>query len=213
MSSAITAEDGLRERKRAALRAGIERIAVDLTIEHGYDHLTVDMICDAGMISQRTFFNYFGSKEGVILGSTPPMPSEEQIAAFAHASGADVLGDFVALITSSVVDHEPDAELFRLRRAIILQTPELSSKETARMGELEEQFVRIVLTRFEAQGRDAAEPGLEDEARMVVALTIGVMHLVMRKWFSEDSASSTRELLQQSAALIQRVTGNDTAHS
>ncbi len=203
-------DDGLRERKRAALHATIERAAIDLALEHGYDHLTVDMICEASMISPRTFFNYFGSKEAVILGARPPMPSEDEIEAFAHKTGSDVLGDFVTMITASIADRQPDPELFRSRRALIMRTPELFIKETARMGEFDDEFVRIILTRLETGGRTlASEPDLADEARMIAALTGGVMHYTMRKWFDGDTSIGTRELLQGSIALIRRITGGE----
>jgi AcrR family transcriptional regulator len=205
--------DGLRSRKRAALRASIERSAIDLALEHGYDGVTVDMICQANMISQRTFFNYFGSKEGVVLGATPPMPSDGEVDAFVHQAGSNVLGDFVAMITNVLVDHEPEPALFRARRALIMRTPELLTKETARIGELEDRFVRVILARFEAEGRTTAdESDLEDEARMVVALTTGVLRYALRKWSStEDSppSVSTRELLQGSIAMIRRITGSE----
>jgi AcrR family transcriptional regulator len=207
------ASDGLRSRKRAALQSSIERSAIDLALEHGYDQVTVDMICQANMISQRTFFNYFGSKEGVILGATPPMPGDDDVDVFVHRAGSNVLGDFVAMITNVLVDHEPEPALFHARRALIMRTPELLTKETARMGELEDHFVRVILARFEAEGRTAAgEPDIEDEARMVVALTSGVLHYALRKWSRTDDAGETggtRELLEASIALIRRITGSE----
>jgi len=209
MTETAPAEEGLRERKRAATQATIEQAAISLALEHGYDHVTVDMICEASMVSQRTFFNYFGSKEGVILGATPPMPSEAEIDRFARKTGSNVLGDFLTLITSSVLDREPDADLFKARRTLIMRTPELLSKETARMAEFEDQFVAIILTRYQIQGRSlATDPEVEDEARMVVALTTGVMHYVMRKWFSSHPTTSTRDLLRDSIEVLHRITDN-----
>lgn len=204
--------DGLRERKRAATEETIERAAISLALEHGYEHVTVDMICEASMVSQRTFFNYFGSKEGVILGGTPPMPTDEEIDAFARATGSNLLADFVTLITSSLLKREPDADLFSARRMLIARTPELVTREAARLGGLEDQFVAIILARYEVQGRSlAGHPELEDEARMVVALTTGVLHYVRRRWVSSPPGSSTRDLLRSSIELAHRIT-NDQSH-
>ena len=203
--------EGLRERKRAAAQAAIERAAVSLALEHGYDHVTVDMICEASMVSQRTFYNYFGSKEGVILGAVPPMPTDAEVDEFARKTGSNVLGDFLTLITTSMLDSEPDAELLKARRTLIMRTPDLLSKEMARMGEFEDLFVAIILTRFAVQGRSkATEPNLEDEARMVVSMTTGVMHYVMRQWFKARPAITTRDLLHNSIELIHRITDNRT---
>ena len=204
--------DGLRERKRAATQETIERAAISLALEHGYEHVTVDMICEASMVSQRTFFNYFGSKEGVILGGAPPMPTEDEIDAFARATGSNLLADFVTLITSSLLKREPDADLFNARRMLITRTPELVTKEAARLGGLEDQFVAIILTRYEVQGRAlAGHPELEDEARMVVALTTGVLQYVRRRWASSPPGASTRDLLRSSIELVHRIT-NDQTH-
>ena len=203
--------DGLRERKRAATQETIERAAISLALEHGYEHVTVDMICEASMVSQRTFFNYFGSKEGVILGGTPPMPTDEEIDAFTRATGSNLLADFVTLITSALLKREPDADLFNARRMLIMRTPELMTKETARLGGFEDQFVAIILARYEIQGRSlASHPELEDEARMVVALTTGVLHYVRRRWVSSQPGASTRDLLRNSIELIHRITNDQS---
>lgn len=207
-------EHGLRERKRAALHATIERAAIDLVLEHGYDTVTVDMICEASMVSQRTFFNYFGSKEGVILGATPPLPSDEEIDTFAHQKGSNILGDFVAMVTASLVEKQPDPALFRARHLIMHRVPELFSKQLARMGDVQDQFVRIVLSRFDAQGRSvASEPDLEDEARMVVALATGVMRYTMGKWVGSDFTGNTRDLIDTSIGLVRRITGTNPPRS
>lgn len=205
-------DEGLRARKRAATHENIERTAIALALEHGYEHVTVEMICEASMVSPRTFFNYFGSKEGVALGSSPAMPPEEDIQRFVTAQGTDVLGDLVELITAALVGHTPDPELLRSRRMLIQRTPELVTGELARMGQAEDALMRIIMRRFQAQGRSVeATPDLEDEARMVIALTTGVMHSAMRKWFSSDFAGTPEELLRGSIDLIRRITSNAQA--
>lgn len=207
MSETAGADDGLRARKRAATQAAIEKVAISLALENGYEKVTVDAICETAMVSQRTFFNYFGSKEGVILGTTPPMPTDAEIELFVHKAGSNVLSDLVEMITRALVDQEPDGELLRSRRSLIQSTPELAKKEIARIGDVEDQFVRMVLARFHAQGRDeTTTPDLADEARIVVSLAAGVMRYAMRKWFSSGFAASPRELLRDSIDLIRRVT-------
>ncbi len=201
--------EGLRARKRAATEAAIESAAISLALEHGYENVTVEMICEASMVSQRTFFNYFGSKEGVILGATPPTPTEEQIQRFVEGEGGNVLGDLVGLITAVMVDHEPDMKLLQSRRTLIQQTPELMSKERARIGEAEGRLAGFVVARFHAQGRNETRtPDLEDEARMVVSLAAGAMHYAMQKWVGSNFTSTRRELMQNTSELIRRITSD-----
>ena len=214
MSSDTGATDGLRARKRAATQAALEHAAIALALKHGYENVTVDAICEAAMVSPRTFFNYFGTKEAVFLGASPPMPTEEAIHAFVHASGNDVLGDLVEMATSVLVDPEPDLALLRSRRRLIERTPELLASEITRIAEMEKILMRLVQDRFRAQGRgDTVTPDLADEAHMVVALWTNVMRYSMQKWFSGDFTGSARQLLDHSIELIGRITRPDRPSS
>lgn len=58
---------GLRERKKAKTRAEIQRQALRLIGERGYEATTVAQIAEAAEVSESTFFRYFPTKEDVVL--------------------------------------------------------------------------------------------------------------------------------------------------
>jgi AcrR family transcriptional regulator len=56
----------LREKQKHHTRTEIVRIAFELFATHGYEGVSVEMICDAVGISRATFFNYFPQKELIL---------------------------------------------------------------------------------------------------------------------------------------------------
>jgi AcrR family transcriptional regulator len=58
---------GLRERKKARTRASIQRHALRLFREQGYDATTVDQIAEAAEVAPSTVFRYFPTKEDLVL--------------------------------------------------------------------------------------------------------------------------------------------------
>src|SRR5438270_3777638 len=68
MPNAITPiARGLRERKKLKTKEAIQREALRLFQEQGYDETTVEQIAEAVEISPSTFFNYFPTKENVVF--------------------------------------------------------------------------------------------------------------------------------------------------
>src|SRR5204863_7464233 len=58
---------GLRRRKRIRTKQMVQKEALRLFVDKGYDQTTVDDIAHAAAMSPRTFFRYFPSKEDVVL--------------------------------------------------------------------------------------------------------------------------------------------------
>jgi AcrR family transcriptional regulator len=193
---------GLRARKRAATRATIEQTAIRLVREHGYENVTVEMVCDESMVSQRTFFNYFGSKEGVILG---PPPSLEDLDGdrFVTERSDDIVHDLVRIMASVLLDESIDAELLRERFLVITTTPELLGRQMEWMSSQEAELVNLVLRRFSVEGRTGDD--LADEAAMVVALAFTILRYTLQKLFAESSPMPAEDTLAHASALIRRI--------
>lgn len=58
---------GWHDRKKAKTRAAIQREALRLFKEQGYNETTIDQIAEAAEISRITFFRYFATKADVVL--------------------------------------------------------------------------------------------------------------------------------------------------
>jgi AcrR family transcriptional regulator len=95
---------GLRERKKEQTRLTIEDAAFRLFAEHGFAATTVADIAEAAVISPRTFFAYFPSKEDVV---------------FAH------FDDLVASLGARLDERGPKETTFDALRAWIGELMEL----------------------------------------------------------------------------------------
>jgi AcrR family transcriptional regulator len=56
-----------RERKHVVLRARIIATAIELFSRHGLDHITVEKIADVADIGKGTIYNYFRTKEDIVV--------------------------------------------------------------------------------------------------------------------------------------------------
>lgn len=59
-------KEGLAQKKKEKNMQLIMHDALHYFEKNGYDNTTVEQLCEAAMISQSTFFNYFGNKEKVV---------------------------------------------------------------------------------------------------------------------------------------------------
>lgn len=62
---------GLRERKKRATWQAIRDAALRLINDRGYDAVSLDEIAEAAGVSRTTLFNYFASKEAIVLDPAP----------------------------------------------------------------------------------------------------------------------------------------------
>lgn len=119
--------ESLRDRKARLTRESIHRAAVSLSYERGLDAATVAQIADEAGISQRTFFNYFASKEDAIIGTATSGPDEqlvrEALASADFSSG--VLEETADLIRDILSRSLGDEETERKRRVLFMRNPAL----------------------------------------------------------------------------------------
>ncbi|QGN33301.1 TetR family transcriptional regulator [Microlunatus sp. Gsoil 973] len=60
---------GLRALKKQLTRTSISNAALELTLENGFDQLTIDDIARRAVVSPRTFSNYFSCKEEAVVSA------------------------------------------------------------------------------------------------------------------------------------------------
>lgn len=116
----------LRERKRRETRTAIERAAIVLVDEQGYDNVTVAMISERAVVSQGTFFNYFPTKDAAIVGLVPVKLDAAAIhAAYDELAPATPYHATLALFLKVVRELDWTSEVAAMRARLVVQTPKL----------------------------------------------------------------------------------------
>ncbi|GAA2221351.1 hypothetical protein GCM10010413_11470 [Promicromonospora sukumoe] len=138
------AEQGLRERKKAARRAALIDAAQNLVAEHGLDAVTVEMISAEANVSPRTFFNYFESKDDAVLGAEDTGLPEDVIRTFVEGGPTGRLLSDLQVVVAALLAPAGEAH-DRVMRAMDLmqQEPALlrrhvvwMDRHKSRLGEL-----------------------------------------------------------------------------
>jgi AcrR family transcriptional regulator len=160
--------DGLRERKKQQTRLALVDAALDLFLEHGYDHTTVDQIAATADVSPRTFFRYFGSKEDILLHH---MEEGERVMSDALAARPAQEPPFVAMaqtyraLLSFIQAATPDEnDRFLKTQRVLDVNPALMLTNFTRVTAMEDRLA------VEIGRRMGVDPTVDQRPHMVVAL-------------------------------------------
>src|SRR6478609_5737733 len=129
--------EGLRERKKRMLRRQLSDTATEMFVERGFDAVRVSEIAAACGVSEKTVFNYFPTKETLVLDL-----GESTLASLRSAlAGSDVppvdavlsvLADELTALTSWLAaqdDPVEAAEQFRRFGSLLRSTPSLRAHQ------------------------------------------------------------------------------------
>lgn len=151
-------ECGLRERKKRETRLAIHRAALDLVEESGFDEVTTDQIATRAGVSPRTFFNYFPTKEGAVLGTTPADLEETQEQLNARPPDEPILHSIRAIVLSRLSPASYDQELRAQRRRVLLGEPALGPALVGNTIHTENVLTEVVAERLGLDPRESVRP-------------------------------------------------------
>jgi AcrR family transcriptional regulator len=164
-------EIGLRERKKLKTRAAIQREAMRLFLERGFEATTVEDIAEAVEISPSTFFNYFPSKEEVVFqDDLDPLI----LAAFdAQPTTMNPIARLRAAMRSVFAQIQPEQEeLIQQRVQLMASTPELRAAMLGQFAELADQIADLLAS---GVGKRRDDFALHNIAGALLGVLMGAM--------------------------------------
>jgi AcrR family transcriptional regulator len=170
-SSDDRSKTGLRERKKAKTRAEIQRQALRLFRERGYEATTVGRIAEAAEVSESTFFRYFPTKEDVVLWDEfDPLIFEAFQAQPPELGAIGALRNAIRDVMARASAAE-GAEL-RERLELLLSVPPLRATLVDRIGGPMRLLAEAVAKRA---GRRPDEPAVRAVAGAVMGVGLSAM--------------------------------------
>ncbi|WP_255282060.1 TetR/AcrR family transcriptional regulator [Actinomadura madurae] len=184
-------KQGLRELKKARTRAAIQREALRLFRERGYEATTVEQVAQAAEVAHTTVFRYFPTKEDLVISdeadplifaSLRAQPPELTPVQALRAAMLDVLGGFTP----------EDLAAGRDRAVLILSVPALRGAAFANFVDTMRTVTAILAER---EGR---APG---DIRTLIGAAFGIMLDVMLRW-EEDPSLDLLAALDEALATL-----------
>ncbi|GAC1646434.1 MAG: TetR family transcriptional regulator [Candidatus Dormibacteraceae bacterium] len=184
---------GLRERKKQKTREAIQREAMRLIAKQGYDQTTIEQIAAAVEISPSTFFNYFPSKEDVVLYDAydPVLAS-----LFSERPAGEPLSvSFRRVLEEMGGLFERDREIILARGRLWFEVPALR----ARLWEEVEKAQVLMCTLVAERSGRAAD---DFETRVAVMVMVAAAMEAMREWLRRDGKGSFVTLINQALETV-----------
>lgn len=182
-----------RRRDAREKAAAIERAAADLVLEHGYEAVTVDMICEVSGVSQRTFFNHFKTKDAALLGGALPTIDERAAREFIVSKGP-LLAEAARLIRVDPGDIAANPLQLARRIRAIGSSPHLMARQMERIQEKEAEVREIVLLRLRTQFPEENEADLAVQSAMITQLLAGLMRFIGQRWADQAESGGLPEI-------------------
>jgi len=196
MSASVIAYDRGMGRWEPNARGRLERAALELYLERGYEQTTVTEIASRAGLTQRTFFRHFADKcEVLFAGSKRLQELIVSTLSSAPDSAAPIDAVCAALQAAGVAIQE-GGDQARQRQAVIDANPDLQERELIKLARIA-AAIAVAL-----RERGVADPA----ASLTAEAGIAVFKIAFGRWISQDGGADLPELIKASFEELKTVT-------
>nr|BBH85506.1 TetR family transcriptional regulator [Thermosporothrix sp. COM3] len=190
-------ELNLRERKKMMARIAIEEAALRLFLEKGYENTSIEDIANAVVLSPRTFFRYFASKEDVVFASWRDFHDTARSAFEQQPAGITLYDALEDIFTQLGELHQRRRDHFYLLSRVILTTPELQPGYLYRMVSIE-PLLREFISKHWGEQYDPLQ------IRFIAATTLTAFRVALQCWLEEETHTDLPAIIQAYMAQLKK---------
>ena len=182
---------GAMARWEGNARGRLERAALDLFTEQGYDRTTVAQIAKRANLTERSFYRWFTDKREVLFGGSEDLQERFVAAIRTVPEGTDPLSTLMAAFRTAPEVIRP-RDFLRERAAVIAANPPLQERELIKLASLSQALTAALQKR----GHDAQTARLATDAGMAI------FRLAAARWMADENADHARLLAECAADLL-----------
>ncbi|MFD1827124.1 MULTISPECIES: TetR/AcrR family transcriptional regulator [Mumia] len=188
---------GLRERKRRTAMGHIQRVALDLFDERGYQHVSVEQIAEAADVSPSSVYRYFGTKEGLVLADDFDALSDVELAAVIDPDDlVSTVRTVVARFEPGPDQQNPDDSLARRRIRYFFDEPAVRKASYETLANAVERIAPIL----------TASGGLTtSEARVVSSALVFGYFSALEQWHRDPAGRPIADVLEAALGALRRL--------
>jgi AcrR family transcriptional regulator len=168
----------------------LERAAMELFLERGYEQTTVADIAERAGLTERTFFRHFTDKREVLFGGSSLLADLLVGAVLGAPATASSMGAVGSALESAGELLEQRRELARRRRTVIAANAELRERELIKMASLAESMAGAL------RSRGVGEPA----ASLAAQAGIAVFRVAFDRWADDTEGRDLAALVRSSLA-------------
>ncbi len=196
MSAAVIAYDQDMGRWEPNARGRLERAAMELYIERGFEQTTVTEIARRAGLTQRTFFRHYADKREVLFAGSRLL--EELIVrtlggALDSAAPIDAVAEALEAAGAAI---QEGGDRPRQRQVVIAANPELQERELIKLASLASAIAAAL-----------REHGVPDPAASLTAEAgIAVFKIAFERWISLSDQQDLPQYIREAVDELKAVT-------
>lgn len=181
-------EPGAKER--------LQRAALDLFLDRGFEQTTVQDIAQEAGLTERTFFRHFADKREVLFQGQQQYLDGFVLGIREAPAGTSPFGLIrAALVGASGFFEEPRRPWSRQRQVVIDANPPLQERESLKRVSLADALTAALVDR----GVGATD------ARLTAEIGVSAFFVAFRAWIGADEHRSFDELQQEALARVEAI--------
>lgn len=173
----------------------LQRAALELFAERGFEQTTVEDIASRAGLTKRTFFRYFTDKREVLFAGGDDFRATFLAGLETIPASATPMEAITATLAGVTPFFDGRRELARRRQEVIAANAELQERELAKLASVAAALAAGL------RERGVAEP----TASMTADTAMAVFHNGFARWVAADEERALPELLEESIDALRAV--------